>query len=61
MSPTNDEYEFLLETIKETVEEGQGETIYELGVGGEFDRNCEDIHIFTNSNSDAEDIDNRFC
>ena len=35
VSPTNDEYEYILETIKETVEEGQGETIYEIGTGGE--------------------------
>jgi len=34
VSPTNDEYEYLLETIRERVEEGQGETIYELGTGG---------------------------
>ena len=34
VSPTNDEYEFILETIKERVEEGQGETIYEIGTGG---------------------------
>lgn len=33
VSPTNDEYEYILETIKETVEEGQGETIYEIGTG----------------------------
>ena len=34
VSPTNDEYEFIVETIKERVEEGQGETIYEIGTGG---------------------------
>ncbi|KAL4240524.1 GTP-binding protein 1 [Mactra antiquata] len=33
VSPTNDEYEYILETIKDQVEEGQGETIYELGTG----------------------------
>lgn len=36
VSPTNDEYEFILETIKEQVEEGQGETIYEVGTGGMY-------------------------
>lgn len=36
VSPTNDEYEFIVESIKERVEEGQGETIYEVGTGGEF-------------------------
>lgn len=38
VSPTNDEYEFLLETIKERVEEGQGETIYEVGTGGKSEK-----------------------
>ncbi|XP_052788264.1 GTP-binding protein 1-like [Mya arenaria] len=33
VSPTNEEYEYILETLKERVEEGQGETIYELGTG----------------------------
>ncbi|XP_052267319.1 GTP-binding protein 1-like [Dreissena polymorpha] len=33
ISPNNEEYEYILETIKERVEEGQGETIYELGTG----------------------------
>lgn len=33
VSPTNDEYEYILDTIKERVEEGQGETIYEIGTG----------------------------
>lgn len=33
VSPSSEEYEYLLETIKERVEEGQGETIYEVGTG----------------------------
>lgn len=33
VSPTSEEYDYILETIKEQVEEGQGETIYELGTG----------------------------
>lgn len=33
VSPSSEEYEYILETIKEQVEEGQGETIYELGTG----------------------------
>ena len=28
----------MLDTIKERVEEGQGETIYELGTGGEYNK-----------------------
>ncbi|KAK3602396.1 hypothetical protein CHS0354_030117 [Potamilus streckersoni] len=33
VSPTSEEYEMLLDTIKDWVEEGQGETIYEIGTG----------------------------
>ncbi|XP_045213581.1 GTP-binding protein 1-like [Mercenaria mercenaria] len=33
VSPSSEEYEYILETIKDQVEEGQGETIYELGTG----------------------------
>lgn len=33
VSPTSEEYEYILESIKEQVEEGQGETIYEVGTG----------------------------
>lgn len=34
VSPNSEEYEFLVETIKTRVEDSQGETIYEIGVGG---------------------------
>ena len=37
VSPSNEEYEYIMEIIKERVEEGQGETIYEVGVGGEIE------------------------
>lgn len=33
VSPSSEEYELLLETIKMRVEDAQGETIYEIGVG----------------------------
>ncbi|XP_064641825.1 GTP-binding protein 1-like [Lineus longissimus] len=33
VSPTTEEYDILLEQLRERVKEGQGETIYELGVG----------------------------
>lgn len=32
--PTSDESDIMMEIIREQVEEGQGETIYELGTGG---------------------------
>ncbi|KAK3090341.1 hypothetical protein FSP39_011042 [Pinctada imbricata] len=33
VSPSSEEYEIILETIKERIDEGQGETIYEVGTG----------------------------
>lgn len=33
VSPTSEEYDYILETVRERVEEGQGETIYEIGTG----------------------------
>ena len=34
VSPSNEEFEMLLEEIRTRIMETQGETIYELGVGG---------------------------
>ena len=34
MSPDEDQYEFLLQQLRQRIEEGQGETIYEIGLGG---------------------------
>ena len=34
ISPTHEEYDLLIERLKERIEEGQGETIYEIGTGG---------------------------
>lgn len=34
VSPSSEQYEILMETIKHRVEDTQGETIYEVGMGG---------------------------
>lgn len=34
MAPTAEEFEMLLTQLKERMDRGQGETIYEIGVGG---------------------------
>jgi GTPase len=33
VSPTEEQYELLLKRLKERVESGRGETIYDIGVG----------------------------
>lgn len=35
ISPNNEEYDIIVDMIKERLDEGQGETIYEVGTGGE--------------------------
>lgn len=34
VSPNHEEYEYMCDIIKDRIEEGQGETIYEIGTGG---------------------------
>ena len=34
ISPNHEEYEYICDLIKDRIEEGQGETIYEIGTGG---------------------------
>jgi hypothetical protein len=34
ISPNHEEYEYMCDIIKDRIEEGQGETIYEIGTGG---------------------------
>lgn len=36
VSPTNEEYDMLIDRLKERIMENQGETIYEIGVGGKI-------------------------
>ena len=35
ISPTDEQFDILLHKLKERLDEGHGETIYEVGVGGE--------------------------
>ena len=35
ISPNDEQFDLLLHKLKERLEEGHGETIYEIGVGGE--------------------------
>ena len=35
ISPDDEQFDFLLHKLKERLDEGHGETIYEVGVGGE--------------------------
>ena len=35
ISPTDEQFDLLLRKLKERLDEGHGETIYEVGVGGE--------------------------
>ena len=35
ISPDDDQFDILLHKLKERMDEGHGETIYEIGVGGE--------------------------
>lgn len=34
MAPSSEEFELLLTQLKERMDRGQGETIYEIGIGG---------------------------
>ena len=34
VSPSNDEYDYLLDRLRERIVENQGETIFEMGTGG---------------------------
>lgn len=34
ISPNHEEYEYICDLIKDRIEEGHGETIYEIGTGG---------------------------
>jgi len=34
ISPDDEQFDFLLRKLKERLDEGHGETIYEVGVGG---------------------------
>lgn len=36
VSPNNEEYDIIVDIIKERLDEGQGETIYEIGTGGKY-------------------------
>ena len=36
VSPTSEQYDLLIETIQQRVEDAQGETIYEVGCGGMY-------------------------
>lgn len=34
VAPTSEEFEVLLALLKDRIDRGQGETIYEIGIGG---------------------------
>ena len=36
VSPTEEEYDFLFQRLRERMDENQGETIYIIGIGGNF-------------------------
>ena len=38
LSPSDEQFDVLLQKLMERLEEGQGETIYEIGVGGELEK-----------------------
>ena len=42
ISPSHEEYEVLIERLKDRVEDNNGETIYEIGTGGKFCYCCTD-------------------
>ena len=45
ISPTDEQFDILLHKLKERLDEGHGETIYEVGVGGERNRKDEEIIV----------------
>ena len=40
ISPDDEQFDFLLHKLKERLDEGHGETIYEVGVGGKESDPC---------------------
>ena len=45
ISPTDEQFDILLHKLKERLDEGHGETIYEVGVGGERNKKDEEIIV----------------
>lgn len=45
ISPTDEQFDILLHKLKERLDEGHGETIYEVGVGGERSRKDKEIIV----------------
>lgn len=43
ISPTDEQFDILLHKLKERLDEGHGETIYEVGIGGERNKKCSEI------------------
>ena len=45
LSPSDEQFDVLLQKLMERLEEGQGETIYEIGVGGELEKKSSYLFI----------------
>ena len=43
IGPTDEQFDILLHKLKERLDEGHGETIYEVGIGGERNKKCSKI------------------